>query len=150
MRDYTVETRLLVVLNVQNEDQQWGKHMPEQHLQAVEGAIHLAATLCVQALRLGLHAGFAANMPLGDSKDSICMLPAGGSAQEDELLNAFARLSMVRAENILPFLSGLEGQQGLDILLLSRYESESLHMALEKLAAAGNRTQLYLWGGEEV
>ena len=150
VRDYTVETRLLVVLNVQNEDQQWGNHMPEQHLQAMEDAIRLAATLCVQALREGLHAGFAANMPLGDSRQSVCLLPAGGSAQEEELLSAFARLNVVRTENILPILSSLEACQGLDILLLSRYESESLRTALDKLTAAGNRTYLYPWGGEEV
>lgn len=147
VKDYTNQTRLLVVLNVQHQELMWGKVLPEQDAEMMEPAISLAATLCVQALRSGSAAGFAANMPMDDGKHSAVVLPAGGSAQEDAILDTMARLKIVRTEDIIPFLEKLEGQTGLDIVLLSRYDCESLQEALEKLEQKGNRTYLHLLEG---
>ena len=84
IHDYTTRTKLLVVLNTQLEDIQWQNHLPESQEPVIEYGISLAATLCVQALRSGLAAGFAANMPLGDTPDSTLLLPADGAVREEE------------------------------------------------------------------
>lgn len=147
VKDYTNQTRLLVVLNVQHQELMWSSVLPEQAAEMMEPAISLAATLCVQALRGGSAAGFVTNMPLNDSKKSTVVLPAGGSAQEDVLLDAMARLNIARTEDIIQLLEKLESETGLDILLLSRYDCESLHEALNKLEQKGNRTYLHLLEG---
>lgn len=147
VRDYTNQTRLLVVLNVQNQELLWSNVLPQQDAEAMEYAISLAATVCVQALRGGSAAGFAANMPMDTGKQSTILMPAGGSVQEDNILSAMAHLNVMRTENIQNLLEKLGNETGLDILLLSRYDCESLRSALEKLEQTGNRTYLYLLEG---
>lgn len=147
VHDHTAQPRLMVVLNMQNDDLQWGRILPEQDAEAVEYGIRLAATACLQALRQGLSVGFAANMPMDDTKNSTLLLPAGGSAQEEEILSVLARLTVVRTENILNLLAGLKAHTGLDILILSPYDSESLRQAMKQLETGGNRAFLYVMEG---
>ena len=61
IHDYTAQTRLLVALNVQQKDLQWQDVLPDEQELEVEYGISLAATVCIQALRNGNAAGFAAN-----------------------------------------------------------------------------------------
>ena len=143
VHDSTVRTKLLVVLNVQHDDNQWSNLIQEKNVQAVENAIRLAASLCVHTLRSGLSAGFAANMPLDQGKTSVIELPADGSVQEDVLLQAFARLRVHCSEKFLSLLNSLSNQTGLDILVLSYYDSEGIQEAIKKLQAAGNRVSFY-------
>ena len=142
--DHTSRTKLLVILNAQRKDTQWGDHLMEYEEGEIEYGISVAATLCVRALRSGLAAGFAANMPFGESKESVVMLPDGGPAREEELLTAFARLSIVRTLAFPLFLDTLGDVHGMDVLVLSCYDSESVQEGLEKLRRQGNQVTLHI------
>jgi len=148
VHDSSVRTKLMVVLNVQLSDNQWSNIIQEKNAQPLEDGIRLAASVCVHTLRSGLAAGFATNMPLDTQKDSTLLMPADGTVQEEELLTAFARLRIHCAEKFLPLLNSLEKCTGLDVLILSLYDSQDIRDSMEKLKAAGNRVTFYkLEGG---
>ena len=144
VHDYTARTRLLVVLNMQSEELQWRDRLSEEDQAVVEYAISMAATLCMQTLRSGLAVGFAANMPLGDSHESALLLPADGTSREEELLAAFARLEIVRTQHFPALLDALTAYSGLDILILSRYDSDSIQASISQLRRSGNEVSLHL------
>ena len=142
VHDFTAQTRLLVLVNMQLTEKQWGELM-EYEQGPVEHAISLAATLCVRALRAGLPAGFGANMPIGAAKEPALLLPAGGAAREEELLSAFARMRVQRACSFDAYRDGLRNLSGLDIVILSCYESEQMRRRINALRLAGNTVQVY-------
>lgn len=147
VRDYSARSRLLVVLNVQHQDLQMNNYVPEAHWPWVEDGIRVAASVCVQALRGGMSAGFCGNMPMGDSQDSTLILPSDGAAQEEELLAAFARLNVRRTKRFPELLEDLQSYQDLDILVISHYDSESIQLSLEKLRRSGNQVTFHLMEG---
>ena len=109
--------------------------------------IRLAATVCVKALRMGLAAGMASNMPLDQEQNSTLILPVDGAAQEEELLAAFARLNLHCAEKFPAFLDSLAGYSDLDILVLSRYDSDSIQNCLGRLRQSGNQVSFFVTEG---
>ena len=146
VHDFSAQTRLMVVLNAQLKENQWDNLM-EYEQAAIEREISLAATLCVRALRAGLTAGFAANMPVGMGEESALLLPSGGEAREEELLTAFARLRIVRTRSFNTFLEGLCALSDMDMVVLSPYDSEALQLRLAALRARGNTVRLFVLEG---
>ena len=141
--DYTADTKLLVVINAQMSESQWGDLMDyEQDM--IERAISIAATVCVKVLHAGIAAGFAANMPMGESESPTLLPPERHSAREEELLSAFARLKILRCRNFLSFLDDLSFLRGTDILILSAYTSEAIEEKISLLLRLGNTVTLYL------
>ena len=51
---------------------------------------------------------------------------------------------------IIPFLKSLESCTGMDIMLLSLYESESLRMAMEQLRRRGSQVSFHLLEGGDL
>lgn len=148
IHDYTAQTRLLVVLNVQQEDLQWQDLLPEDQEQAVEYSISLAATICIRALRSGVAAGFAANMPSSDLRgESTLVLPGVGTVQEDLLLSSFARLKIRRTLEFSVFLESLTKHSGLDILVLSPYDNDCIQQKLHALRQCGNQVTFFQFEG---
>lgn len=148
VHDSTARTRLMVLLNVQHHDNQWDDYITADDAAPIEEGICLAASLCVHALRAGLSAGFGANMPVMQEKKSTLRLPGEGAAYEEELLRTFAGLNIRCAEKFLPFLESLQGYTDMDILVISRYDSEGIQTAMEKLRDGGNQVTFYqLEGG---
>lgn len=150
LREYTLKRRLLVVLNVQQEDLQWHDALPEKLEPAMEHAISLAATLCCFALREGLSAGFGANMSFDDSGEPALLLPADDAAREEELLSVLARLRLRRAEHFPAFLERLTAYADMDILILSLYDSESIQERIGQLRQSGNQVTLHILEGGEL
>lgn len=148
VHDHTAQTRLLVVINAQRTANQWGDRIMEYEEGEMEHMISMAATLCVKALRAGLPAGFAANMPLDKGEDSVILLPSGGSAREEELLTAFARLTIRRTLRFPTFLESLNSCSGMDMLVLSCYDSEEIQSAMNTLRRAGNNVHLHVLAGK--
>lgn len=149
VHDYSAKSRLLVLLNAQYSDDQWGNSIPKEKEEAVEAGIRLAASACVHAIRSGLAAGFATNMPVDEERESVILLPVEGSVCEEELLSMFAKLSIRCTEKFLSLVESLEAYTGLDILLLSVYDSDSMQEAVGKLRSKGNQVTFYaLEGGE--
>ena len=143
--DYTADPRLLVVINCQMSEGQWSDVM-EYEQAVIERAISLAATVCVRALRGGVSAGFAANMPLDETGACALLPPERHSAREEELLAAFARLRILRARNFLSFLEDLAFLKETDVLILSAYDSEALEEKMARLRRRGNTVTLYCLG----
>ena len=150
VHDYTARTKLLVVLNMQSEELQWRDHLAEQDIAVAEYGISLAATLCVESLRAGLAAGFATNMPMEGSKESTIMLPADGISREEDILSNLARLSIVRTQHFPTLLDSLTAYSGLDILVLSRYDSDNIQASISQLRRSGNQVELHLYEGGRV
>lgn len=143
--DDTAETRLLVMINAQLTEGQWGDLMDyEQTL--IEEAIAIAATACVKVLRAGVAAGFAANMPLDEAKTATVLLPERNSTREEELLSAFAHLRIVRVRSFTTFLDDLSFLRNTDILLLSAYTSTAVEERISRLRALGNTVTVQLMG----
>lgn len=147
LHDYSARTKLLVVLNAQVQDMQWHDQVSQEHTQCIEYGISLAATVCVKALREGLAVGFAANMAMDGEKESVWLPPAEGSGREEALLAAFARLKILRTQSFPSLLSDLAACSGLDVLVLSAYDSESIQTALEQLRCSGNQVMFHLLEG---
>ncbi len=142
--DHTARMKLMVILNAQRKDDQWGDTLMEYEEGEIEYGISVAATLCVRALRSGLTAGFAANMPLGEEKTSVVMLPDGGPAREETLLTALARLTILRTLSFPTFLDTLTAVTDMDVVVLSCYDSEEVQQGLARLRRQGNRVMLHL------
>lgn len=149
LHDYAARTRLLVVLNFERKANQWGDRLMDYEQDEIEREISIAATLCMRALDMGLSAGFAANMPVGDAAESALFLPEGGVQTQERLLSAFARLRPVRTLSFTTFLKTLSEYTGLDMLVLSCYDSEDIQHALSALRANGNQAELFLVKGGE-
>ena len=147
VHDSSSRTKLMVVLNAQYDDNQWSDIIQEKDAGPVEAGIRLAASMCVHTLRAGLSAGFAANMPQDADKRSTIVMPADGTVQEEELLTAFARLRVHCSEKFLSLLDSLSGNSGLDILVISTYDSQAIRSRMEKLKNAGNQVSFYLLEG---
>ena len=146
LHDPSAQCRLLVVLNMQLKDAQWGERLMDYEQDQVEHGISMAATLCMQALDQGLMTGFAANMPIGQDTASAFIAPQGGEAARDTLLAAFARLRIVRTLSFTTFLEKLSELHGMDMIILSCYDSEEIQAQLAALRRQGNQARLCLIG----
>jgi uncharacterized protein (DUF58 family) len=143
VREHTASPQLLVVLNAQMSEHQWADLM-EYEQQVIEYGISLAASLCVDMLRQGLAAGFAANIPLDKGGEPTIMPPARYAAREEELLSAMAHLTILRTHTFSSLLDKLMAFTGLDIIVLSPYDSETIQLKLNALQIRGNSVSLRL------
>ena len=143
LHDYTVCTRLLVVFNVQSHDSQWDDYIRPEDVPFVEQTIRLAASMCLHAVRSGLAAGYATNMPQQPRGESTKILPTDGIVNEEALLESFARLQLHCSEKFLPLLQSLRQYSGLDILVLSTYDSDSIQAEIAALEQHGNQVTFY-------
>lgn len=145
IHDYSAQTKLLVVLNVQRDEFQWGDVLPEEDEPVTEYGISLAATVCVQALRNGMPVGFLSNMPQGENRKGMTWVPVDDQpGQEDTILRACAGLHGLCGTNILVVLKDLKEVTGLDILILSRYDDTGLREQMEHLRQLGNQVYLHV------
>lgn len=147
--DHTTRMKLMVILNGQRTEEQWGSKLMDYEEDIIEYGISVAATLCVWALRNGLMAGFAANLPIAKGSESIILPPDGGPAREEELLTTFARMSILRTQSFKYFLSTLTELTDLDIIVLSCYDSEEIQLGMEKLRKQNNRVMLHVLEGQQ-
>lgn len=143
-RDYTADPRMLVVLNVQASEEQWGDLMDYEQ-EGIEQGIRIAATLCQRALNAGVEAGFASNASLTGEKGTgrNIYIPARRAAdQMDVLLTAMARMEIHRETTFPTFLETLCDLENADILILSTYDSEQIQTRVDMLRRAGNSVTL--------
>jgi uncharacterized protein (DUF58 family) len=143
VHDQTADPRLMVVINAQMSEHQWGDLM-EYEQETVETMISIAANLCVNAVRVGVDAGFAANIPLDGGTEPAVLLPSRSGARETELLSAMAHLTVKHTRTILALLDNLCAYTGIDMLILSVYDSELLERRIRELRLRGNTVMLQL------
>ena len=145
IHDYSAQTKLLVILNVQRDEMQWGDVLPDEDEAVTEYGISLAATICVQALRNGMPVGFVSNMPQGAERKGITsIMPDDQPGQEETILAACAGLNTLCGENFLTMMRNMKEYTGLDILILSRYDATGLRESMEELRQAGNQVYLHV------
>jgi len=139
----TAEMKMLVAINAQMSEHQWADLMPYEQ-KTVEDMISLAASLTSQALRSGMEAGFAINLPQ-DQGDGITVLPpVRHQAREDELFCAMAHLTIARTRPFTMLLDELSAYTGVDILLLSVYDSPAIQEKIRMLSLRGNTVKWHL------
>lgn len=146
--DFTADPKLMVILNTQRREDQWGELMDYEQ-DRIEHGIRIMATICMKALKMGAEAGFAANMPLEGQSGSAFVAPIGGAGAEDMLLSAMSLLQIKRTRRFPVFLEEMDKLTGLDIILLSCYDSEDIQLRINALRRAGNKVQLMLLEGGE-
>ncbi len=140
VRDYTVSPRLLVLLNVQIREDLWGA-MEQEERERIEDGVRIAAHLCTWAVTSGLEAGFACNGQLvGIPEESVYIQPACSQTQLDMIMQALAKLEIVRAQNITTMIDRLceDGMTGMDVAIITAYRSDLLEERAAKLRALGN------------
>lgn len=146
VRDYTADPRMMVVLNVQTSEEQWGDLMDYEQ-EGIEQGIRIAATLCMRALSSGVEAGFACNGCLFGERGTgkTVFVPARSSSdQADVLLTTMARLEIHREMTFSTFLDALGDAANTDILILSTYDSEAIRYQMSMLRRAGNSVTFML------
>ena len=138
VHDPSARLKLLVVINSQLRADQW-ENLMDYEQGTIENEISLAAGLCVTALRNGLEAGFAANMPEDGDKGTVIRLPEAGPGREEELLSAFAGLRILRTLSFTEFLRTIDVPEGTDVVILTSYTNEADDRQAERLRAEGCR-----------
>ncbi len=143
VHDPTSDARLMVIVNAQMSEHQWADLM-EYEQQTVEHMISMAATLCADALAKGLEAGFAMNIPLDKGAEPAISLPARHAGREEELLSVMAHLTVLKTHTFVSLLEKLAAYTGMDMLILSVYDSELIQLRLNALKLRGNSIQFCL------
>ncbi len=141
--DFTSDSRLMVLINGQLTESQWGSLMDYEQPR-IENAISLAASMCVYALRRGMEAGFAASMPLDESEECACMLPNRGTGWEESLLCGFAAIRIRLLRSFPTFLEQMPRLTGADIVILSCYDSPEIRERMQQLYRLGNSVTLHI------
>ena len=149
VHDTTARSRLLIAFNAERIDQQWSDRLMDYEEADIEALIAMAATLCIRALRQGLCVGFATNMPLGKDTVSTLLPPSAAPGRDEELLTAFARLTIRRTDSFYALLDSLSAMTGTDVIVLSRYTNEQIDAAIHQLRQSGCRVHLHLIGGDD-
>lgn len=152
VRDYTADPRVMVALNVQTSEDQWGE-LNDDEQRIVEHGLRVAATLCHRALMSGVEAGFASNGCLYGEKGlkrPVILPSARGQNQFEALMEAMARLVIHREFTFPTFLEGLFNLTGEDIVILTAYESDELTARARALRARGNSVSFIRLRQEDV
>lgn len=145
--DHTADPRLMVLINAQKTEDQWGDLM-EYEQGAIERAISLAAGLCLRTLSQGGEAGFAANIPLDEEEEAACFPPAREAGRQTALLRALASLRIRRVFSFPTFLEQLPPLSGVDFVILSCYDSPAIRRQMEAMARLGNSVTLHILSEE--
>jgi uncharacterized protein (DUF58 family) len=148
--DHSANTRLMLLLNVESSEQQWGR---DGDLAPVEHGISLCATLAKKAIDHGMEAGFAANgHRIGGPKEPIILDCASGDPQLYNLWEAMAMLEARRVQSFHTFLDGLAGTglSGCDILVLTTYVDDAIDRQIRLLRMAGNSVDYMMLQAQEV
>lgn len=141
VRDYTANPKLMVILNVQKTEEQWD-NISEAEYPVIEEEISLAASLCVYALSHGISAGFASNMPVDKENECTWIAPVLGTGAEDSMMKMFASLRIRKLISFSTFLSEMPADSGMDVLIISCYDSENIQENMAKIRLMGNSVTL--------
>ncbi len=140
-RDYTASPRLLIVLNVQQTEDQWGD-LNETQQNEMEAGVTLAATYAAWAQANGVETAFCCNGAYEAGDDRPVEVPLGaGPVHLDGTLETLARLRILRRRTFPTYLDEeviARGVSGYDIVMLSWYWSQLLEERAGRLRRMGN------------
>lgn len=140
VRDFTVTPKVLVLLNIQIAEILWGAMEPDQQ-EFIEKGVRIAAHLATWALESGMECGLWCNgrRSTEERESTIEIEPAGSRAQLDNIMQALCKMQIVCAANFTTYLDKLVASdvEGLDIVLISAYDSEAIRSRTEELKNHG-------------
>lgn len=139
VRDYMADPKVLVLLNTQTREDQWGELMDYEQ-ETIEQGIRIAATLCERAVRFGSEAGFASNACMIGEKGQgrTIYVPARRSSDQlEQLFSAMARMLIHYETSFQTFLENFD-VSGADILILSAYDSDGIRRRMREMELQGN------------
>lgn len=146
--DYTANTRLMLILNVESSETQWGASSGSA---LVETGIRLAAGIVRYAVSNGLEVGFATNGHVAGDKSQPATVPSGsGEQQLYTVWETLATLVTERASSFVALLQDISRQQmpETDYLILTAFTDERIEDMLAVLRLSGSAAALQLIGGE--
>ncbi|WP_424768915.1 DUF58 domain-containing protein [Paenibacillus sp. sgz302251] len=140
--DYTANRRLMIYLNVDDAEGMW-RSVNDEAL--IERGIEWAAGAAEAVIEQGMDVGFAANMPLIGSIDSVHVEPLGGHEHLLELYEWMAKLQIKRTELFHHLLEreALSGFRERDVLIISSYWNDTLDQHAERLQYNGNAVAVW-------
>ena len=147
--DYTVQPKLILLLNIDPKTNFWGVLTDEQKEQ-VEYGIRAAATLSHWAFTQDMEVGFYSNGTVQFAPEQrIGLLPAHSAHQQTQLLRTLAGFVAKAAESIPHTVERLlaDGVDDADILVLSAYWDDTLSQRFEELRQRGNHITYIPFGG---
>jgi|LSQX01.3.fsa_nt_gb uncharacterized protein (DUF58 family) len=139
VRDHTVSPRLFLIVNTQISETLWSNMEPEE-AEVIETGIRYAAHLASWATSNGLEVGFASNGRLVDSEGIVRLDPACSQANLEMLLQAMAKLEIVRELNFHTLLDYMyrDALTGMDFAIISPYWSDTIEKRANRLRSLGN------------
>jgi uncharacterized protein (DUF58 family) len=140
-RDYTASPRLLLIVNMQLSEDQWGELNEEEAL-LIEESISLAATYAEWSLRNGVETAFLCNGRYSAMDEREVEAPMGsGQIHLEEMLEVMARLKIIRRRSLAQYIDDevmARGITGADILVISHYWSPRLEERAGRLRRMEN------------
>ena len=139
--DYSADIRLLILLNIDTDADQWSAVIDER---AAEHAISVAASIAQYMLENGIETGFASNAALSEEDDTISIPPQTGTVQLADIFTALSRLTLRRALTFPTMLQTLASGEleSTDILLITAYTDEGIDRQVDLLRERGCRVEI--------
>ncbi len=140
--DYTADTRLYILFNVSEDENQW---CDAGESELLEYGLSLCATYARRGVENGLEVGLFTNGTLSGSDSSLTQIPPGsGEEHLYTLLEALARQTFHRTATFHYALELLErsGLSDSDLLLVTAYVDEEMESRIRLLCAKGNTVEI--------
>lgn len=135
--DFSIDPKLMVVLNVQRSEHQWAD-LSDVEREPIERGISLAAGICASAITNGAEAGFCANTDLESDGGAAYLAPARSEGQKQELLTLMSRMTLKMKLNFYAYLEQLTPPEGTtNVLILSCVDSERIQAQVWRLRQLG-------------
>jgi uncharacterized protein (DUF58 family) len=141
--DFTADRRLMIYLNVDDAEGMW-RSVTDAAL--IERGIEWAAGAAEAVIQQGMEVGFAANMPVVGTRESVHIEPRGGHEHLLGIFEEMAKLEIERTE-LFHHLLEREAERGYserDILMITSYWNEELEKQAEQLRYNGNAVAVWL------
>ncbi len=138
--DYTVQPKLVLLLNIDPKENFWGNLTDEQR-EEVEYGIRITATISRWAYENDMDVGFYSNGCLEyEPGERISLLPAHSDRQQELLLTMLAGFLARQSESVFHTLERVVIDQidDADVLVISPWWSETLNQRCEELRRRGN------------
>ncbi|CAM4204097.1 DUF58 domain-containing protein [Paenibacillus alkaliterrae] len=140
--DFTADRRLMIYLNVDDAEGMW-RSVTDQAL--IERGIEWAAGAAEAVIQQGMDVGFAANMPVIGTRDSVHIEPRGGHEHLLEIFEWMAMLQIERTELFHQLLEreALSGYSERDVLVISTYWNDDFEQQADRLRYNGNAVSVW-------
>jgi len=146
--DFTADRRLMIYLNVDDAEGMW-RSVTDHAL--IERGIEWAAGAAEAVIQQGMEVGFATNMPIVGSRESVKLEPHSGHEHLIGLYETMAKLEIERSE-LFDYLLESEVQSGFserDVLIITAYWNEKFEMLAERLRYNGNAVAVWILKEEQ-